>query len=452
MRDTLIKNGMILSMDPDIGDFPSGDVLVEEGKVKSVGQNLTAPHAETVDATGMIVLPGLINAHFHGWATALRGMGSDWAGWDFFRTVHRNLATLYTPKDSYLGTLLGSLNQLNSGTTTLFEWCHNNKTPEHTDASIDALFDSGIRSIFGHGTVKPKPREGEPHFSEIPHPIGEIKRLRNSRLSDNRGLVTLAMCILGPDYATQEVTLEDFRMARELDILSSAHIWGRDDRRVKDGYHLIAREGLLGPKHNVVHGNYLDDAELKVIVDSGASVTSTPPVELQSGHGEPLTRRVLALGGRPSLGADLEITVAGDMFHVMRYALQTIRLFDNRERAGSRMPIMELNHLSRQALEWATVNNARALGLGDRIGSLTPGKQADMIMLKTDDLNLFPANNPVQTVVFQAYPANVDTVWVAGRKVKASGQLLNFPESVLSEKRHELWESNRRLLKDGGLL
>ena len=269
---------------------------------------------------------------------------------------------------------MGALNQLNSGTTTFFEWCHNNKTPEHTDASIDALFDAGIRAVFGHGTVKPKPKEGEPHFSEIRHPVGEIKRLRNGRLSDDKALVTLAMCILGPDYATREVTLEDFRMAREFDILSSAHIWGRDDRRVKEGYHLIAGEGLLTPKHNVVHGNYLDDAELKVIVDSGAFVTSTPPVELQSGHGEPLSRKVLALGGHPSLGADLEIPVAGDMFHVMRYTLQMVRLFDNRERAVSRMPIMELNHLSRQALEWTTLNNARTLCLMDRIGSLTPGK------------------------------------------------------------------------------
>ena len=452
MHHTLIKNGMVLSVDPDVGDFLSGDVLIEGDRIKSVGQNLAAPNAEIVDARGMIVLPGLINAHFHSWATALRGMGSDWAGWDFFRTVHGNLATCYTPKDSYLGTLLGALNQLNSGTTTFFEWCHNNKTPEHTNASIDALFDAGLRAVFGHGTVKPKPKEGEPHFSEIPHPMGEIKRLRSSRLSDDRALVTLAMCILGPDYATREVTLEDFRMARELDILSSAHIWGRDDRRVKEGYHLIAREGLLGPKHNVVHGNYLDDAELKVIVDSGASVTSTPTVELQSGHGEPLPRRVLAMGGRPSLGADLEINVAGDMFHVMRYTLQTVRLFNNREKAASRMPIMELNHFSRQALEWATLNNAKALGLEDRIGSLTPGKQADIIMLNTGDLNLFPVNNPIQTVVFQAYPANVDTVWVAGRKVKANGHLLIYPENRLSEMKQELWESNRRILKEGGLL
>jgi len=116
------------------------------------------------------------------------------------------------------------------------------------------------------------------------------------------------------------------------------------------------------------------------------------------------------------------------------------------------MPIMELNHFSRQALEWATLNNAKALGLEDRIGSLTPGKQADIIMLKTGDLNLFPVNNPIQTVVFQAYPANVDTVWVAGRKVKANGHLLIYPDNRLSEMKQELWESNRRILKEGGLL
>jgi cytosine/adenosine deaminase-related metal-dependent hydrolase len=451
MPKTLIKNGTIVSMDPDIGDMPTGDLLIEDDRIREIGQGLDASDVEVIDASNMIVLPGLINAHIHAWMTALRGIGGDWAGWDFFRTVHRNLAPRYTPEDSYLSTLIGSLCQLDTGTTTIFEWCHNNKTPEHTDASIEALFDSGIRAVFGHGTVKPKPKEGEPHFSEIPHPVGEIKRLRTDRLAYDNALVTLAMCILGSDYATLEVTLQDFRLAREYGLLSSAHIWGRDDRLVKEGYHQIAKKGLLGPDHNIVHGNYLDDEELRVIVESGASVTSTATVEMQSEHGEPLTGRVLALGGYPSIGADIEVYVAGDMFHVMRYALQTQRIFANQKNSQSRMLVEKLTFFARQALEWATINNARALGLDDRTGSLTPGKQADIIVLRTEDLNLFPVNDPIQTAVFHAYGSNVDTVFVAGRKVKEDGKLL-YPAKDLANKKHALMASGQRLMREGGLI
>ncbi len=437
-------------MDEKIGDIGCGDILVENDTILQVGENISAPAGtEIIDAAGMIVMPGLVNAHIHTWMTGLRSLGGNWAGWDFFRTVHKNLGTRYTPRDNYLSSLVGTLNQLNSGATTIFDWCHNNKTPEHSDASIDALFDSGIRAVFGHGTVKPKQKEGEPHFSEIPHPRSELLRLRKGRLSDEKGLVTLAACILGSDYATKEVTLTDFRMVKELDILSSAHIWGRDDRRVKEGYHLLAKEGLLGPKHNLVHGNLLDDAELKVIVDSGVSVTSSATVELASRGAEPLIRRVLALGGFPSIGSDIEVSVAGDMFHVMRYALQTTRLFSNLERQANGLPPSEkAEFFSRDALKWATINNAKALCMEDRIGSLTPGKQADIIMLNSKDLNLFPVLQPTESVVFNAYPSNVDSVWVAGKKVKENGKLL-FSDEKLAKVKEELGEAVERLLKEG---
>ena len=451
MSELLIKKGSIISMDPEIGELACGDILIEDGVIKEVGAELSSPGAEEFDATGMIVMPGLINAHIHAWMTALRGIGGDWAGWDFFRTVHKNLATRYNPEDSYISTLMGSLNQLNCGTTTIFEWCHNNKTPEHSDASIDALFDSGIRAVFGHGTVKPKQKEGEPHFSEIPHPRELVERLRKGRLSDDEALVTLAICILGPDYAIEEVTLKDFRLAKELDILSSAHIWGSDDRKTKDGYFLLEREGLLGPKHNGVHGNYLTQDELKLMVDCGVSLTATPPVELQTGTGEPLTARVHDLGGRPSIGSDIEVYVVGDMFHVMRHSLQTARIFENRHRVSGRAPLPEQSFLTLDVLKWATINNAHALGLADRIGSLTPGKQADIITIRTDDLNTIPANNPREIVVFHSYPGNVDTVFVAGKKVKEKGRL-HYPEAQLAEKKQELWKSNRRMFKEAGLI
>jgi cytosine/adenosine deaminase-related metal-dependent hydrolase len=450
MHQTLIKNANIITMDPDLGDLAAGDILISDGVIEEVGTGLAATDAELIDAGGMIVLPGLINAHLHTWMTALRGLGGNWAGYDFFRIVHKNLSMLYTPEDSYLSTLMGSLNQLDCGTTTIFEWCHNNKTPEHSDASIEALFDSGIRAVFGHGTVKPKQKEGEPHFSEIPHPRALVERLRQGRLCDDKARITLAICILGPDYAIEEVTLKDFRLAKELDILSSAHIWGREDRRTKKGYFLLAQENLLGPNHNLAHGNYLKDDELKLIVDNGVSVTTTPFGELQKNPVPTLIGRVRDIGGKPSLGSDHEINTAGDMLAAMRYALQTQRIFDNLTSAAAGQPVEQVSLEARHALEWATINNAWALRLEDRIGSLTPGKQADLIMLRTDGLNLVPAHDPIMAVVFYANSANVDTVMVAGRKVKAGGKLL-FDSLKFEHNQEKLLASGRRLLRDGSV-
>ena len=273
----------------------------------------------------MIVIPGFVNAHIHSWQTGLRGLAGNWISRDYHLNVHGNLATHFGPEDSYLGTLVGALGQINAGTTTIMDWCHNNATREHTDRSIDALEESGIRAVFGHGTVKPPQAPGQPHFSEIPHPRTEIERLRNGRLSSDDGLLNLAMAILGPDFSTGDVTLEDFRLAREFGLLSSSHVWNKPSRISKEGFFPVAEAGLLGPDHNVVHGNFLTDEELDVIIECGASVTVTPTVEMQTSEGDPLTGRVKSRGAMPSLGADTEVFVAGDMFHVTRFTMQAQR-------------------------------------------------------------------------------------------------------------------------------
>ncbi|MEE9273734.1 MAG: amidohydrolase family protein [bacterium] len=450
MSKTLIKNGCIISVDPGVGDLPDGDILIEEDRIEEIGTGLQAPGAEILDASGMIVLPGLINAHLHTWETPVRGIGGDWGGFDYFRHLHANLAPRFTPEDTRLGNMMGALSQLDGGTTTIFDWCHNNATPDHTDAALDGLADAGIRALFGHGSVKPEPKEGEKHFSQIPHSREEIKRLREGRLSDDGALVTLAVSILGTDYGTLDVALHDFRLAREFGLISSAHIWGAPDRLVEDGYRVLAKEGLLGPDHNLVHGNYLGDEELRFILDAGVSVTATPQAELQTNRGEPLTGRVLAMGGRPSIGSDIEIYSTGDMFHVMRFALLSQRIFDNQKIGGDRPRADKISVRARQALEWVTINNAAAMGLEDRIGSLAPGKQADIIMIRSGDMNLMPAHDPVHTAVLHAHGGNVDTVLVAGKKVKAGGRL-RIPEADLERKKEALRETGRRLLREAGL-
>ena len=448
MSKVLIKGGWVLSMDPDIGDIEGGDVLVESDRIAAVGRELDAGGAEVVDAGRMIVIPGFVNAHIHTWQTGLRGLAGNWISRDYHLNVHGNLATRFGPEDSYLGTLVGALGQINAGTTTIMDWCHNNATPAHTDRSLDALEESGIRAVFGHGTVKPPQAPGQPHFSEIPHPRSEIERLRKGRLASDGGLITLAMAILGPDFSTGEVTLEDFRLAREYGLLSSSHVWNKPSRISKEGFFPVAEAGLLGPDHNVVHGNFLTDEELDVIVDCGASVTVTPTVEMQTSEGDPLTGRVTSRGAMPSLGADTEVFVAGDMFHVTRFTMQAQRALDHRAAAARGEPLDRLTVSPREALTWATVGGARALMLEDRIGSLTAGKQADITLIRADDVNIGPIIDPVQAVVLYADTSNVDSVMIAGRFAKRNGALA-FPTDVLARKQSDLAESTRRIFQAG---
>jgi 5-methylthioadenosine/S-adenosylhomocysteine deaminase len=444
----LIKNGILVTMDGE--DFPRGDVLIENGRISAVAAQVAAPAgAETIDAAGMIVMPGLVNAHQHTWQTAIRGIAGDWTLFDYGRNMHAGFATRFTPDDIYIANLVGALNQLNGGVTTLFDWCHNNPTPDHSDRAIDALQEAGIRAVFGHGTPKPQLGKGGVPVDDYLHPEDEVKRLRHGRLAADDALVTMAMCIRGPDLASNDATAHDLRLARKYGLLASCHIGGRlpFNRKTPDGIFRLQRDGLLGPQLNLVHANKLSDDELRALAHAGASFTSTPEVEMQMGHGLPVTGRVLALGARPSIGIDIESNIGGELLWATRFALQLQRGIDNIAVNQSGQEVGAVSIPARQALKWVTIDGARAIGLDHKIGSLTPGKQADLILIRTDDLNVFPSHDPVETVLFHANSANVDTVLVAGRPVKRSGQLL-YPE--LNRKKADLADSGMRLLGERG--
>ena len=390
-------------------------------------------------------MPGFVNAHIHTWQTGIRGVAGNWSIPEYLNEMHARIAPRYTANDTYLANLVGALNQISLGATTVFDWCHNNATPAHSDGGVRGLKESGIRAVFGHGSPKPDAKKGALPFTHIPHPRSELERLRKSELSDDDGLVTLAMAALGVDFSTWEVTEHDFRLAKELNLLISTHVWGAPNRLNPDGYKKLAKLKLLDKRHNMVHGNYLSDDELKIVIDSGASVTITPEVEIQMGHGAPLIGRVRALGGKPSLGVDVESNISGDMFTVMRMALQPQRLLDNQVVAkATKAPAQKLSIKPREALQWATIDSARALGLDKKVGSLKPGKQADIILIDTNDLNLFPVHNPVESIVFHANGSNVDTVMVAGKILKQNKKL-KF--RGLDQKKEQLARSGRKILK-----
>ena len=443
MTPTLIQNATVITMDPVMGDLTHADLLIEGSVIKAMGPKLSAPGAQTIDASGMIVTPGFVNAHMHTWQTALRGVSSNWTILEYFANVHAGLATNYKPQDLYIATLMGALNQINCGTTTLGDWCHNNPTPEHTDQAIEGLLDSGIRGVFFHGSPKPDPKPGQKHFSEIPHPRSEVERLIKTRFANPQALVTLGLAILGPHYSTYEVAVQDFELAREFSLIASMHCAGAA-AKTPDGWIRLAQDGLLGNNNNIVHGNNLSDEELRMMVELGVSFSLTPESEMTQGHGMPITGRLLALNSAPSLGVDLESGYSGEMFTVARLALAAQRALDNAQSKAQHQKLPDTSTITcRQALEWITIRGAQALKLHDRVGSLSVGKQADLVMIDARALNMHPVHDPVSTVIMQTSLANIDTVMIAGEIKKQGGQL-RHPK--LLEGMHSLKASGDRLM------
>jgi 5-methylthioadenosine/S-adenosylhomocysteine deaminase len=456
MSTLLIKGATVVSVDSRIGVIPNGDILVKNGTIVDVGPGLNADAVESIDGRGMIAIPGLINAHIHTWEFPLRGIGADWVSKrDYHGNMHRNMATRYQAEDVRVANLLGALNQINQGTTTIFDWCHIVRDAEMTDAAIDGLEESGIRAVFARGTVKPPIRQGHKPYYEIPYPRDEVHRLRTGRLASDDRLVTLAMAILGPDHADYDVCVQDIRLARDYGLVNSAHTWGRKgQRKTADGMLRLAQAGLLGPDHNVAHGNCLEDDELKVILDAGCSVSATCLAEMFNSERGALLGRLRKFGAMPSLGSDCDPYFNGSMFWVMRHAFQHQREIDSRTlHSNGEWPPETSEHATqtRHALEWATMGGANMLRMGGKIGSITPGKQADLVLINANSMNVFPAvagGDAVHAVVMYAEAADVDTVLIAGRPVKRRGKLV-FPEQRLNDMRARLLASRERIMHDG---
>jgi cytosine/adenosine deaminase-related metal-dependent hydrolase len=445
MTRTLIQGATVITMDK-AGVLPQADILVTDNRITEIAATIRADDAETIDAKGCIVIPGLINAHMHTWQTALRGVAANWTLPEYFKKMHAGLATAFLPEDLHIATLVGALNQLNCGTTTLADWCHNNRTPAHNDAAVAGLLESGIRAAFFHGTPKPDPKPGETPFWEVPHPRAEVERLMKAH--QGAELLSVHAAVLGPHYSTLDVALHDFRMARELGVIASLH-QGGGPARTPDGWQVLEREGLLGPHVNIVHGHALDDEQLKRFCELGMSFSAAAESEMSQGHGHPLTGRLRKLGRAPSLGVDLESVMSGDMITQARIALGIQRSLDNvahREVAGGIPATTTIPAI--EALTWVTVEGARMLGQLDRIGTLAAGKQADLVLIRADDLNMQPLHDPVAAVVFQASLANIDSVMVAGRWKKRGGRLLgvNLPPLI-----DELQASGQKIVAALGL-
>lgn len=407
--DVLIRGGRLV--EPDTG----ADVLVRAGRIAAIGPGLAAPPGvEIVDATGLLVLPGLVDTHRHTWQTALRHTGSGWTLGDYLDRMFGPVGAAYAPADVYAGTLLGALAALDAGITTVVDWAHVMNTPAHADAAVRALRDAGIRAVFAHGWYGG-------HTG--PHPA-DARRIRADLLPDDDALVTLALAVRGPDFTDLDTTRADVALARELGVPITAHVAGGAPGEHPYGIGRLADAGLLGPDLTVVHVTGASDRDLALLAEHGVGASVSPQTELvMPGVGAGTALRRLRLAGvRTSLSTDSETAAAADLFTQMRLALAVWRADTP---AGEPLPT------AAAVLRLATVGGAAVAGLADRTGALAVGLAADLVLLRADAVNLAPVADPAAAVVLAAHPGNVDTVLVAGRPVKRHGRLLaDVPAAV----------------------
>jgi 5-methylthioadenosine/S-adenosylhomocysteine deaminase len=424
MARTLIKNATIISVDPKIGDLNRGDILIGGTKIKAVAPSIPAEGAEIIDGTNRIAIPGFIDTHRHTWEALLRAAGPDWSLGQYFTGVRVVMGGLYTPDDNYVANLLGAYEAIDSGVTTLYDWSHNNNSPDHSDAVVKGLKDSGLRAVFGYGNAN---AEWFPP-NEIPTNYTDLKRVRREHFSSDDGLVTMAFAARGPQFTTLDITESDFNNARELGIRITVHVgdglWGMSKPLVQ-----MNSRGLLKDDTTYVHCNTIGDEEFKLMADSGGTASIAPELEMQMGHGLPPALRMLAVGIRPSISSDVVTTVPADMFGAMRALLAGTRLMVHMKALEEKRMVEPLPLSSRDVLEFATLQGAKACGLEHKTGSLTPGKEADIVLIDTNAMSLIPVNNPVSAVVEFSHIGNVDTVIIAGQVKKRNGKLVgvDFP-------------------------
>jgi cytosine/adenosine deaminase-related metal-dependent hydrolase len=425
----LLRGGTIITSRTTGEVLEGADLLMRDGVVEAIGTDLDAGDAEVIDVTGRLVLPGFVDTHRHTWQSVVRHVASDWSITEYLAGLHTGLSRHFRTEDTYIGNLLGAVEALNSGITTLVDWSHNLFTPEHADAAVQALRDSGMRAVFAHGGGAKQ--WGAPLPSPNPHP-DDARRVRDEHFSSNDGLVTMAMALRGPQFTTPEVNLQDFQLANDLDLDITVHVgdgyFGKSGpiRKMRD-------DGLLSDRITYVHCCTIGDDEMQLIADSGGKASVAPDVEMQMGHGFPATGRLLEHGIRPTFSIDVCSSNGGDMFGTMRTAIGMQRALDNAPAVETGEVIERIGLTCQDVLMFATADGAHAAGLGDVTGSLEVGKAADVIVLEDDPLTLTPMNNPFGAVVYSAHPGHVRDIFVAGKQVKKDGKLVDIDVERIRE-------------------
>jgi 5-methylthioadenosine/S-adenosylhomocysteine deaminase len=404
----LLKGGLVLSLDPHVGDFAQADVLIERGKIAEVRPSIPAgPDTAVFDAANTIVLPGFIDTHHHSYQALCRGvLANGLLDPDYRRDIVGYLTPAYQASDAYAGVLISALGALDQGITTVLDTSQVSHTPEHSDACIQAFRDAGIRTVFAYA-------RGDGPAQQYPD---DIRRLLRTYFSSRDQLLTPGLGLSLTDAALDDL----LAIAREVDVLVAAHGTNNTtDQRIQ----ALGHEGRLGPFMEYIHCTQLSDAAWQTIRETGGGVSLSVTIEMTMNHGMPGIADAVANGVRPSLSSDVDVTMTQDPFTIMRSAFTLQRLLTlQRQRAGEQdlPPLLTC----RDVLEFATIEGARCTHLDDKVGTLTPGKDADIVVLRTDRLSVWPINNAAGAVVNLMDTSNVDTVFVAGQVKKHRGTLV----------------------------
>lgn len=412
----LIRGGSVLSMDAAVGDHDVADVLIEGKKILAIAPHIDAGDAAVIDAAGRVVMPGFIDTHHHQFETALRSFlsnglladnGQENGSVNYMDYILGRFAKVYRPEDVYISELFGSLSQLDAGVTTVHDVSQIHHSPAHTDAAIRGISESGRRAAFGYFEGQGK---------DMRHPE-DVRRIKDEYFGSKDQLMTLVM--------GGEVYLPNFERAwqlgRELDLPIAAHVVGG---AINLPFEQMAGEGKLGPDNLFFHMTGQDDAAWRIAADTGVGLSFAVPIEMTMRHGTPPLIKAVSMGMKPSLSTDVECTMSADFFTQMRTAMTLQRALVNQAAIDGKNDLPALL-TDRDVIEFATVNGAKALWLDDKVGTLTPGKEADIVLLDGTALNVAPINSVPGAVVTLMDRTNVETVIVAGKIRKWQGQLLD---------------------------
>lgn len=412
-RRILIKGGIVLSMDPAVGDFMKADVLIEGKHIKAVGPNIKASNAITVDASNTIVMPGFVNTHHHQFQTNTRNYFADAYYFqsqlypDYRRAgAPGGIHEKYTPEDCYLGEYMGSVTNISHGVTTVCDTSQVSSTPQHSDACVQGLMDSGLRAVYAY-TQGPGNSVTGPNYA-FPQ---DIRRIKQRYFNSDDQLVTLAFG--GFNWPVI------FPLARELDLPIFAHVSGPVTGPQVEGLG-------IGPDCTFIHCMSLPDSTWRKMADNGAKVSICAVSEPTVANGTPPFMEVAKYGmaSRTSFSTDTESFITADFFSQMRGAFTVQRFLtlqqSNNGQLASPVPIT-----CREVIEMATMGGATGANVDHKVGSLTPGKEADIIMLRTDMINVSPITNVPGAIVTLMDTSNVDTVFIAGNVKKWKGKLVD---------------------------
>ncbi|PWR09791.1 amidohydrolase [Micromonospora acroterricola] len=415
-RPVVFRNGLVLTMDDAHTVLPGADVLVVGGRIAEVGVGLSAPDdALEIDAAGGIVMPGMVDTHRHMWQTAMRGYGADWTLTQYFVWYYLESGKLFRPEDVYAGNLLAAIEAVDAGVTTTVDWSHGLQTPDHADAAVDALEAVDGRFVLAYGNIQQGPWEWatSPEFRDF-----HRRRIDGGRLAGFQ----MAFDVTGDPAFPEQAA---FEVARDLGAAVTTHagVWGATN---DDGIRLMHEHGFMTPSTVYVHAATLTHDSYNRIAATGGSVSVSTESEQSAGQGYPPTWQLRHHDIPVSLSMDTSVWWSGDLFSAMRATLGADRSREHLEAHVKQDTITHCHLRAEQVVEWATRGGARALGMDSTIGALTPGRQADVVLIKNDASPvMFPILNPHGHVVFQAQRGDVHTVLVGGRIVKRDGRLVD---------------------------